>query len=84
VLKDKRVQDEFGKNLPFLQGKNVPAIFKTTPAKSHIPTPYDSKARTIMNNRSKDILFGTKDLNTGMREMDEEINKMIAENKASN
>jgi multiple sugar transport system substrate-binding protein len=81
LLKDQKVRDEYGKNVAFLQGKNLKAIYKTTPAKSHIPTPYDSKARTIMNKYNKDILIGAKDLNTALREMDEEITKMIAENK---
>jgi len=81
IVKAQNVQESFGKDVAFLQGKNVKAIYKTTPARSHIPTPYDSKARTIMNKYNKDILTGAKDLNTALREMDEEITKMIAENK---
>ncbi|TNJ58673.1 extracellular solute-binding protein [Paenibacillus hemerocallicola] len=81
ILKNTKVQEEFGKNVDYLQGKNVKAIYKTMPAKSHVPTPYDSKARTIMNKYNKDILTGVKDLNSALREMDEEITKMIAENK---
>ncbi|MFC3768493.1 ABC transporter substrate-binding protein [Paenibacillus sp. GCM10012303] len=81
IVKAKNVQEAFGQDVAFLQGKNVKAIYKTTPARSHIPTPYDSKARTIMNKYNKDILTGAKDLNTALREMDEEITKMIAENK---
>lgn len=38
-------------------------------------------ARTNMNKYNKDILTGAKDLNTGLREMDEEITRVIAENK---
>ncbi|MBD2862214.1 ABC transporter substrate-binding protein [Paenibacillus oceani] len=81
VLKDAKVREEFGKNVAYLKGKNIQAIYKSTPAKSHVSTLFDSKARTAMNKYNTEVLKGTKDINTALRQMDEEINKIIAEGK---
>ncbi|RKN85519.1 extracellular solute-binding protein [Paenibacillus ginsengarvi] len=81
VLQEAKVKEEFGKNVGYLKGKNIQAIYKSTPAKSHISTPYDSKARTAMNKYNTEVLKGAKDINTALRQMDEEINKIIAEGK---
>ncbi|MDF2722529.1 MAG: family 1 extracellular solute-binding protein [Paenibacillus sp.] len=82
VMKDKKYNEQFGANLPFLKGKNVAAIFKTTPAVRFLPTLYDAAARNIvMKIFSDQVMKGNKDINTALREADEEINTYIQANK---
>jgi ABC-type glycerol-3-phosphate transport system substrate-binding protein len=80
-LKDKKFADSYGKDMAMLQGKNLPAIFKSKFAPAAQVSIYTDKAITVVNNRFEDYLKGTKDLNTVMRESEEQINKMVETEK---
>jgi multiple sugar transport system substrate-binding protein len=80
VLKDKAVQAEFGKQ-PFLKGKNVMSVFKQ-PVGYHLVTEYDEYVKKIPFNHTMDLYKGTKDINTVIRETQEEMTKIIQEKKA--
>jgi multiple sugar transport system substrate-binding protein len=80
ILKDPKMQTEFGKNLAFLKGKNVQAIFKSQPAKPAPSSEYDTLANGILNPKTKEIVAG-KDVNTALRELVDQINQKIDEKK---
>jgi multiple sugar transport system substrate-binding protein len=80
VLKDKSVQEEFAKQ-PFLKGKNVMSVFKQ-PIGYHVVTEYDNFVKKIPFNHSMDLYKGTKDVNTVIREAQEQMTKIIEEKKA--
>lgn len=81
IVTDPNIRNEFGKSIPIVQGKQIQSVFQSTFARPHVSTPYDSKARTAMNNKTTEILKGTKDINTALRELDEEITRFIGEMK---
>jgi multiple sugar transport system substrate-binding protein len=49
VLQNENVRQQFGKNLSYLQGKNLQAIFKTTPAAKKPPTLFDNIASEFID-----------------------------------
>jgi multiple sugar transport system substrate-binding protein len=81
VLKDKKFEDEFGKNLDILKGKNVQAVFKTKPAKPFPPTEFASRALNDVTNLMGKIIKEKTDLNTALRQFDEEQTKKYADGR---
>src|SRR5690606_37078939 len=80
VLDDPDIRNEFGKRLAYLNGKNVQAIFKTTPANNTPKTPYDSIARDDINGVTARHIFAENiDINTALRESEERIMARISE-----
>lgn len=78
VLKDKKYQDEFGKNLDFLKGKNVQAIFKSAPTKPFPSTVHANKAFNEITKVMTQVVKNRVDVNTAMRSYDELMDKYIA------
>jgi multiple sugar transport system substrate-binding protein len=81
VLNNKRVQEEFGKDLDVLKGKNVQAVFKMKPAKSFPPTEFAIKAFNDVTNVVKTMLEKNVDVNTAVRDYNEKMDKYIQENR---
>lgn len=81
VLKANNIEEEFGKNLPYLQGKNLKAAFKTTPAKALPVSKYDSFAEEYITRAIEPVVKGEKDINTALREAEEQILKNIETNR---
>jgi multiple sugar transport system substrate-binding protein len=81
AINKKSIQAEFGKHFPVLEGKNVQAVFKTTPALPPHYTAYEDEAVQVINNAIRDVVAGSKDINTALRESDEAINKIIQNGK---
>jgi multiple sugar transport system substrate-binding protein len=77
VLKDEAVIKAFGTNLPYLKGKHVEAIFKTTPAKPPAATIYDADAKTILNQTMQSVAKGEMDVNTALRTAEEKIDQLV-------
>ncbi|MBD2863531.1 ABC transporter substrate-binding protein [Paenibacillus oceani] len=77
VLGDKKYQDEFGKNLDILKGKNVQAIFKTAPAKPFPSTLYANKAFNEITKVATQVVKNKVDINTALRSYDELMDKHI-------
>jgi len=75
-LDNKDLQQHFGEEKPFLKGKHVEAIFKSKPAPFVPQTLYSGKVRGIFEAKYKDYVAG-KDLNTALREAEEEGNQLI-------
>ncbi|MCC2683328.1 MAG: extracellular solute-binding protein family 1 [Paenibacillaceae bacterium] len=63
---------------PEMKGKNYAATFKFTPKWPENPTEYDQPANTIVGKHADDLAKGT-DINTVIRQTEEEINQKIEE-----
>lgn len=83
VLTNPDILAAYGSNLTQLQGKNVKAILpkKIAPVSPSI-SKYDSIAASELMIRMKDVIVNQKDVNTALREADENINKKIQAEKA--
>lgn len=79
ILKNPAIWDEYGKDLPFMQGKNVNAMIPDNPAPIVPATPYHAIAKAELPDIIKDYLLNGKDMNTTLREADDRINQKIAE-----
>jgi multiple sugar transport system substrate-binding protein len=79
-LKSLDVQKTFGENLSFMKGKNIPAIYKLKPSFRKI-SDYDDVATDIVQKHFIEITSG-KDINTIIRETEEDINAAIAKEMA--
>jgi multiple sugar transport system substrate-binding protein len=73
--------DAFSADLPYTKGKNVKAAFYNKQNYPKNPTEYDGTALSIAYNRSLDLYAG-KDINTVIRETEEEINKEVEKLKS--
>jgi multiple sugar transport system substrate-binding protein len=82
ILNNPKVKDEFGKDLPYLQGKNVAAIYPYKIAKASTRTEYDKLAKVPLRNQFQEFIMGNKDVNTALRDAEEETNKAIQERKS--
>ncbi|TMV48924.1 extracellular solute-binding protein [Paenibacillus mesophilus] len=82
VLKSQAVRDAFGKDLPAFTGKNLKALLP----EKFAPAPYQSQYNgTAFNELIKgfnNLILGKQDVNTAIRQAEEETNKKIAEDKA--
>lgn len=78
ILKDKQIKDAFGANMGFLNGKNLQAVHKTSPA-AFPATVYDNYAKGPMTDALNEAVKTGKDLNTALREAEEKANQKIAE-----
>jgi multiple sugar transport system substrate-binding protein len=76
VLNSKDVQQQFGSDLP-VKGKNLQSVFKIAPAAVPAPTRYIGIAKDSMKNTWKAVVDGQKDINTALRDAQEEIDKKI-------
>lgn len=82
VLTKQSVKDEFLKDIEFARGKNASAVFKLERAPARIPNEYDGAVQALLTTAMRDIYPGKKDVNTALRDIDEEANKRIETEKA--
>jgi multiple sugar transport system substrate-binding protein len=83
IVRDKEVQDVFGKNYKTYSGKNVSAFF---PAKLAPAAPYSryySTADSTLFTEFVNYVVGKKALNTALRDYQEAANKKIQEQIAT-
>jgi multiple sugar transport system substrate-binding protein len=78
TIREQSVYDYFMKDNRAFQGKNIAAFFKNEGAVSPLPTPFDDIAFSSLNNAFKQMAAGTADVNTALRNAEEEVNKQIA------
>jgi multiple sugar transport system substrate-binding protein len=84
---DKSILDHFGEAVPVLKGKNTQALFKLKPASSPKPVSvYDALETSGRNSPGKmafdDIAKGTEDINTALRDWEQQYNQAIADQQA--
>jgi multiple sugar transport system substrate-binding protein len=82
VLKDEKIKGEFGKSLEEFKGKNLAAMTKL---KFAVMTPFkylpDGDVDKVISKAFNAYIVGEKDLNTALREADEEMNRLIEEKR---
>jgi multiple sugar transport system substrate-binding protein len=76
-LTNREVQKAFGQAIPELKGKNISAIYKLKPGIRKV-TNYDVLSNKIVFTHSVDLYNGGKDINTVIRETEEELNQAVA------
>lgn len=69
---------QFGAEVPYLNGKNVAALFKGTVAPAPVYSIYENDGKKIGQQAFRDYLDGKFDLNTTLRQAEEEINRIIS------
>ncbi|TMV48610.1 extracellular solute-binding protein [Paenibacillus mesophilus] len=82
ALKSQDVRNSTGKDYPSIAGKNIKALYANKIAPTKDATKYDEIARKALPEYFKSYVQGTKDLNTALRELEEDVNKKIAQEKA--
>jgi multiple sugar transport system substrate-binding protein len=75
-LKNAAVKKAFGQGDPVLKDKNIAGIVKSTPVKYPIYL-YREIAEPLTTKKFDAFLKGSDDVNTVLRELDEEINKAV-------
>lgn len=78
VLNDPAVMEQFGAEAPSLQGKQVKAMFPGKFAAPAIKTKFQQIATAPVTNAFNQVVSGTKDINTALREAEEAADKAIA------
>jgi multiple sugar transport system substrate-binding protein len=79
-LVNRKIRDALAE-LPVLKGKNIQGVLKSRPAPAPNYTKYEQSTQKILVQAFKDYFDKGKDLNTVLRETDEEVNKYIEENE---
>ncbi|CAG7652589.1 extracellular solute-binding protein [Paenibacillus allorhizosphaerae] len=78
IINSENVKKEYAKDLKGLDGKNLAAFFQDAIAKPVPTTAYDGQAKSIFTNAALVPVYqGKKDINTALREAEEQINKYI-------
>jgi multiple sugar transport system substrate-binding protein len=80
-LKEEKFKKVFGEKREVLKGKNVAAIFKTTPLDIHKYTNYDDVAKKPLDAAFYEFLTGSIDANTALRKAEEGANAAISQAK---
>lgn len=78
TLTGKDIEAEFGKDLDYTKGKNLKAAFLSQPSKPFPVTKYDARAKQIIIDSMNSVVKGEKDINTALRESEENINVFVA------
>jgi ABC-type glycerol-3-phosphate transport system substrate-binding protein len=82
AMKDPKFNQEFLKGIPELKDKHIQSIFKSKPAPATPPySIYYTKARGLLVDKFRDYVDGKKDVNTALREAEDETNKYIQSEK---
>lgn len=76
-LKSEQVKQALGSDNPQLKGKHLPSIFKSLPVPYPRASQYRSKAEAIAITKFNDYAAGAVDVNTVLKQAEEEINKMV-------
>lgn len=79
VLNDDEVKKQFGANNPSLKNKNTAAVFKNPSTPTPTPHIADKEVQTIIRNIRKEMAINKKDINTALREAQEQADKKVAE-----
>jgi multiple sugar transport system substrate-binding protein len=81
VMKSAAIKNKFGQESKMMLTKNIAAVSKPKIAPTVNVTKYDSIAKSTLNRKFDEVRKGKKDVNTALREAEEEINKKIEEEK---
>lgn len=79
IVSSPKIQEEFGKNRPHLEGKNLQVAFKTQPATAIPATKLSGIGSTISQQAFTKVMKEGVDINTALNQADEELNLKIQE-----
>ncbi|WP_127580343.1 extracellular solute-binding protein [Paenibacillus koleovorans] len=79
VLNSKPIQDAFGSDFEALKGKNMKAIFMLKQAPPITPSIVEASETKILQTAFTKVVTKQADINTALREADEEMNKALTE-----
>lgn len=77
TLKNPEMKKKLGAEVSFLQGIDLQSIFKSNPAPAPAFSVYSLSGRSIIRAKYKDFIAGKLDVNTALKQAEEEINKTI-------
>jgi multiple sugar transport system substrate-binding protein len=81
VLKDEAIRKQYVQNLESFKGKNIKALTNIKFAPTPYVTEIDGKARNVVVNAFFSVAQGKTDTNTALRDANEKINQLLAEQK---
>jgi multiple sugar transport system substrate-binding protein len=81
ALNNRQIEEQLGAEIPYLQGKNIAAIFKSKPAPVRDETKTDDQIKRIIDKHFAQVRNGAIDINTFMRQSEEEANSWIEAEK---
>lgn len=76
-LANKTIKSQLGADMAFLKGKNTASILKSNPAPGPLYSQFESRTNAIALKKAEEFING-KDINTTLREAEDEINNLIA------
>lgn len=82
ALKDPAIKKQFASNMKIYDGKNVSGIFSVAPGSLPKATEYDAKIYSFLGNAMKSVISNNTDINTALRDANEQAEKYIQEEKA--
>ncbi|TNJ67056.1 extracellular solute-binding protein [Paenibacillus hemerocallicola] len=77
VMKDPKYRQAFGQDLPELKGKHIEGVFKSKSAPAPANSIYYAKALSLLNAEYANVVKSTKDVNTALRDAEEQIKQYI-------
>ncbi|MDF2715966.1 MAG: transporter substrate-binding protein [Paenibacillus sp.] len=80
-LKSEQVKKALGSDNPQLKDKKLPSVFKSNPVPYPKASMYRSKAEGLVSTKFRQYVNGEFDVNTALKQADEEINKMVEAEK---
>lgn len=81
MLQDPEYRNVLGQDIPYLQGKRIPSIFKSKSPASPAFSPYYAKAIDMASALFIDYVNDKMDVNTALRTLDEKITQYIEAEK---
>jgi multiple sugar transport system substrate-binding protein len=81
VLADKSLRTQFAADIPYVQGKNVQALFKSTPAKIPPYSKYNDIVLNSINAAFQDVYSGKADINSALRQAEAAANEKISQDQ---
>lgn len=82
IVTSSSVLNEYGKDAPFLVGKNVQASIPATFAEPAVKTLYQALVTTQVTKAFEEVTVNKKDINTALREANEAADKAIRDEMA--
>ena len=74
---DQNLRVQFASDTKVFEGKKLAEVFKVKPAPATIPSEFDTKIYSFVNEALKNVVTKNVDINTALREADEKANEYI-------
>lgn len=78
-VNDQKAREQIGKGIPELEGKNLSALYYNSYAPSRKPNEYNPSLKSLAISAFVKVVYDGVDINTALRQAEEEMNNKIAE-----